>query len=145
MSQKIELVKTHANAIIPEFKTDNAVGADLYSVESVTIPVGKVKQVKTGITCAFIPTNLEIQVRSRSGMAFKDNVFVLNSPGTVDPDYRGEIGVILANLGEKDFVVNVGDRIAQLVANDVPLVEYVEVKEIKPTERGDGGFGSTGK
>lgn len=142
--QTVYVKKLNEDAKIPEYMSENAVGADVNSIENVIIPVGKVKLVKTGLAPE-IPNNLEIQVRSRSGLAAKNGVFVLNSPGTIDPDYTGEIGVILANFGEKDFEVKKGDRIAQLVISEKPLAQFKEkIGDLKETERGSGGFGHTG-
>jgi len=142
--QIVYLKKLNEDAKIPKYMSENAVGADVTSIENVIIPVGKVKLVKTGLAPE-IPNNLEIQVRSRSGLAAKNGVFVLNSPGTIDPDYTGEIGVILANFGEKDFEVKKGDRIAQLVISEKPLAQFKEkIGDLKETERGSGGFGHTG-
>mgnify|MGYP000909206009 FL=1 len=142
--QTVYVKKLNEDAKIPEYMSENAVGADVTSIENVIIPVGKVKLVKTGLAPE-IPNNLEIQVRSRSGLAAKNGVFVLNSPGTIDPDYTGEIGVILANFGEKDFEVKKGDRIAQLVISEKPLAQFKEkIGDLKETERGSGGFGHTG-
>lgn len=143
--QTVYVKKLNEDAKIPEYMSENAVGADVTSIENVIIQVGKVKLVKTGLATE-IPNNLEIQVRSRSGLAAKNGVFVLNSPGTIDPDYTGEIGVILANFGEKDFEVKKGDRIAQLVISEKPLVQFKEkIGDLKETERGSSGFGHTGK
>jgi len=142
--QTVYVKKLNEDAKIPKYMSENAVGADVTSIENVIIPVGKVKLVKTGLAPE-IPNNLEIQVRSRSGLAAKNGVFVLNSPGTIDPDYTGEIGVILANFGEKDFEVKKGDRIAQLVISEKPLAQFKEkIGDLKETERGSGGFGHTG-
>jgi dUTP pyrophosphatase len=142
--QIVYLKKLNEDAKIPEYMSENAVGADVTSIENVIVPVGKIKLVKTGLAPE-IPNNLEIQVRSRSGLAAKNGVFVLNSPGTIDPDYTGEIGVILANFGEKDFEVKKGDRIAQLVISEKPLAQFKEkIGDLKETERGSGGFGHTG-
>lgn len=142
--QIVYLKKLNEDAKIPKYMSENAVGADVTSIENVIVPVGKIKLVKTGLAPE-IPNNLEIQVRSRSGLAAKNGVFVLNSPGTIDPDYTGEIGVILANFGEKDFEVKKGDRIAQLVISEKPLAQFKEkIGDLKETERGSGGFGHTG-
>ena len=100
--------------------------------------------VPTGFSVA-IPKNYEIQIRPRSGLAAKKSITVLNTPGTVDSDYRGEIKIILINLGEKKFVVNSGDRIAQMVVSPVIKAKLKEIKKLPNTKRGKGGFGSTGK
>jgi dUTP pyrophosphatase len=109
----------------------------------VEIPAGRVVLVPTGLALA-IPVGFEGQVRARSGLALKHGIAVLNGPGTIDSDYRGPLGVILANLGSAPFVVDDGDRIAQIVFARVPRVELEEVSELPATERGEGGFGHTG-
>ena len=117
---------------------------DVRSVQALTIQPGRRALVKTGLV-AEIPSGYEIQVRPRSGLAFKHGVTVLNSPGTVDSGYRGEIGVILVNFGDEPFPVSVGDRIAQLVVSPVTQAEISETSDVSSSERGEGGFGSTGK
>ena len=133
-------------AVIPEYKTAGAAGADLYAlVESpVTIPAGKFAMIPTGLFFE-IPEGSEIQIRPRSGLAAKNGVTVLNTPGTIDSDYRGEIKIILVNLSDKDFVVNNGERIAQMVIAPVTQASFTIVDQLSDTERGTGGFGSTGK
>lgn len=133
-------------AVIPEYKTAGAAGADLYAlVESpVTIPAGKFAMIPTGLFFE-IPEGYEIQIRPRSGLAAKNGVTVLNTPGTIDSDYRGEIKIILVNLSDKDFVVNNGERIAQMVIAPVTQASFTIVDQLSDTERGTGGFGSTGK
>jgi dUTP pyrophosphatase len=129
---------------VPEYAHEGDSGFDLRAIEDVDIPAGGVKLVSTGIKVA-IPKGYEIQVRSRSGLAAKKQVFVLNSPGTVDAPYRGVIGVILANFGVNPFHVQKGDRIAQGVLCPVEIAEFVVVPELPDlTSRGSGGFGSTG-
>jgi dUTP pyrophosphatase len=122
-----------------------ASGADLHAAldEAVSIRPGAFALIPTGIAIA-VPRGHEAQVRSRSGLAARNGVFVLNSPGTIDADYRGEIGIILANLGSEPFTVKRGDRIAQIVVSRVSEVEWVETKELAGTRRQDGGFGHTG-
>ena len=133
-------------AVIPEYKTAGAAGADLYAlVESpVTIPAGKFAMIPTGLFFE-IPEGYEIQIRPRSGLAAKNGVTVLNTPGTIDSDYRGEIKIILVNLSDKGFVVNNGERIAQMVIAPVTQASFTIVDQLSDTERGTGGFGSTGK
>lgn len=116
---------------------------DIRSVDALTIPVGKRALVHTGLIVN-LPLGFEAQVRPRSGLALKSGVTVLNTPGTIDAGYRGEIGVILINLGDADFEVKVGDRIAQIVIAPVTQPTIVEATEIDETDRGAGGFGSTG-
>lgn len=132
-------------AIIPEYKTAGAAGADIcaYVAEPITIPAGKFAMVPTGLFFE-IPMGYEVQIRPRSGLAAKNGVTVLNTPGTIDSDYRGEIKIILINLSDKDFVINNGDRVAQMVIAPVTQGTFEIVKELSETERGTGGFGSTG-
>lgn len=132
-------------AVIPEYKTAGAAGADIcaFVKEPVTIPAGKYAMVPTGLFFE-IPMGYEVQIRPRSGLAAKNGVTVLNTPGTIDSDYRGEIKIILINLGDKDFVINNGDRIAQMVIAPVTQGTFEIVTELSETERGTGGFGSTG-
>lgn len=135
--------RAHELAQVPEYKTAGASGMDVRSVEDLVLKAGEFKIVSTGLIPQ-IPEGYEIQVRPRSGLAAKNGVTVLNTPGTVDADYTGVIGVILINHSKEDFQINVGDRIAQLVLCRVQQAKIVEVHEIKETERGAGGFGSTG-
>lgn len=130
---------------LPRYMSLQAAGMDLMAniKDSVLIKCGKCKIISTGIEIA-LPPGYEAQVRPRSGLSFKYGITVLNSPGTIDADYRGEINIVLINLGEKDFTVNRGDRVAQLVVNKVEQAELVEVGELPKTERGSNGFGSTG-
>ncbi len=118
-------------------------GYDVSAVEEVVIPAGKWKIVKTGLAVE-LPEAMELQVRSRSGLALKHGVFCLNAPGTVDSGYRNEIGVILANLGEEDFTVRPGDRVAQFIFQTPKHPDMSEVEELNGSDRGMGGFGSTG-
>lgn len=138
-------VITNPGAVVPEYKTAGAAGADICAlVEApVTIPAGKYAMIPTGLFFE-IPEGYEVQVRPRSGLAAKNGVTVLNTPGTIDSDYRGEIKVILINLGEKDFVINSGDRIAQMVIAPVTQASFEITDSLSDTERGAGGFGSTG-
>ncbi len=132
-------------AIIPEYKTSGAAGADLCALleSPLTIPAGKFAMVPTGLFFE-IPEGYEIQVRPRSGLAAKNGVTVLNTPGTIDSDYRGEVKVILINLGEADFTINAGDRIAQMIISPVTQADFTVTDSLSETERGAGGFGSTG-
>ena len=144
MTDVIVKVKRLTNtAKLPKFANKYAVGADLYADEDAIITPNGYSLVKTGIAIE-LDENYEAQIRSRSGLASKHRVFVLNSPGTIDPDYRGEIIVILYNASPNLFKVNKGDRIAQLVIKKRYNVQFVEVEELSNTERGDKGFGSTG-
>lgn len=130
---------------VPSYETSGAAGADVRAFlnEPVVIPVGKRAMIPTGLFFA-IPEGFEIQVRPRSGLAAKNGVTVLNTPGTIDSDYRGEVKVILINLGDADFTVNNGDRIAQLIVAPVTQGIFVKTDKLDKTERGAGGFGSTG-
>lgn len=130
---------------LPEYMSDGASGMDLPAAvrEPVTIPPGEVVHVPTGIAVE-VPPGHEGQVRSRSGLALRHGVFVLNGPGTVDSDYRGEVGVVLANFGREAFVVRRGDRVAQLVIAEVSRAEWVESEDLRPSARQEGGFGHTG-
>ena len=139
-------VKALEGVSIPEYKTAGAAGADVCAfVDSpVELKPGEKALIGTGLFFA-IPDGYEIQVRPRSGLAAKNGVTVLNTPGTIDSDYRGELKVILINLGKETFTVNKGDRIAQIVAAPVTRSQFNSVETLDETERGVGGFGSTGK
>lgn len=128
---------------LPAYATSGAAGMDVVSAEEVTIPPGARHAVATGLALA-IPQGYEIQVRPRSGLALKHGVTVPNTPGTIDSDYRGELKVILINHGTEPFAIARGDRVAQLVLAPVVQAAWEEVEELDATERGEGGFGSTG-
>lgn len=131
-------------AQMPRQATPESAGADLCSSESMTIYPNDIRLVHTGLQMD-IPKGYHVEVRSRSGLALREGVFVLNSPGTVDSDYTGEIGVILCNAGKEPFNIDVGDRIAQMVVIHHEVPSFTLVNEIqKDTERGSGGFGHTG-
>ncbi len=131
---------------LPSYETDASAGMDLRANidESITLKPLERTIVKTGLFIA-LPIGFEAQVRPRSGLAAKNGITVLNAPGTVDADYRGEIGVILVNLSNEDFVINDGERIAQLVIAKHERAHWEEVEVLSETKRGAGGFGSTGK
>jgi len=131
------------STIIPRYQTADASGVDLHSAQDITIKPGNFQMVDTGIAIE-MPKGLEAQVRPRSGLAAKWGIGVLNSPGTIDADYRGEIKVILFNFSKKPFKINKGDRIAQLVFSKVTRVALKEHKSLSKTTRGAGGFGHTG-
>ena len=135
--------RIHPDAVLPAYAHPSDAGMDIRSVADIVIPRGGRALVPTGLV-AIIPPMHEIQVRPRSGLALKHGVTVLNTPGTIDSGYRGEIGVILANFGDKDFSVVKGDKVAQLVFAPVVQPEVVETDTIDETDRGAGGFGSTG-
>ena len=136
----------HAEGLeLPAYETTGSAGMDLRAaVEApVTLPPGERGLVPTGLSMA-IPQGYEAQIRPRSGLALKSGITCLNTPGTIDADYRGEVGVILINLGAEAFVINRGDRIAQMVIAPVTQAELIEVNELDDTARGSGGFGSSG-
>ena len=130
---------------LPAYQSQGAAGMDLRAAvdEPLRIAPGGIAMVPTGLRIA-LPIGCEAQVRPRSGLALTHGITVLNSPGTIDADYRGPVHVILANLGEKPFTVQRGDRIAQMVVAKVERIEWVEVKTVSATSRGEGGFGHTG-
>lgn len=142
-SVEIKFLKLDNAAKIPIYASDEAAGFDFYALNSCVIKSGEVALISTGLSVE-MPSGYEIQVRSRSGLALKHNIVVLNSPGTIDSDYRGELKIILMNFGKSDFCVNSGDRIAQGVVNMLPKVTILEVDSINETKRGSGGFGSSG-
>lgn len=132
-------------AVVPEYKTAGAAGADVcaFIKKPVTLGVGKRSIIPTGLFFE-IPEGYEIQVRPRSGLAAKNGVTVLNTPGTIDSDYRGELKIILINLGDEDFVINNGERIAQIIISPVVQADFQLADSLSSTERGACGFGSTG-
>ncbi len=129
---------------LPSYASAGAAGMDVVAAESLTLRAGARAAVATGFAIA-IPDGWEVQVRPRSGLALHHGITCLNSPGTIDSDYRGEVKVILANLGQEDFAVKRGERIAQLVPQRVTRADLAEVASLSATERGAGGFGSTGR
>ena len=143
---KLLIKKLHKNIILPEYKTDGSSGMDLMANVEQTVKIlpGEKKIISTGIMVA-IPEQYEIQIRPRSGLAAKNGISVLNTPGTIDSDYRGEIKVILINLGKDIFQINKNDRIAQMIICPIIKVELKEVESLPKTIRGGGGFGSTDK
>lgn len=146
-SQKVEVrvkrLNHGAGLDLPAYATSGAAGMDICAAESLNLRAGKRHAIATGFAFA-IPDGYEVQVRPRSGLALKHGITCLNTPGTIDSDYRGEVKVILANLGEDDFMINKGDRIAQIVVAPVTHGHLVEVDDLDKTVRGAGGFGSTG-
>lgn len=144
MSNQVKFKRLHPEAVVPEYQTPGSAGADLHSVENVGLAPGQTRLVDLGFSVS-IPQGYEIQVRARSGLAIKHGVTILNSPGTVDSDYRGPMRVILSNFGPKTFFVNKGDRIAQMVLAKVSRAVFTVVNELDSTARGEGGFGSTGR
>jgi len=129
---------------LPTYASEHAAGLDIVAAESLTLAPGRRHAVETGFAIA-IPHGYEVQVRPRSGLAFKRGITVVNTPGTIDSDYRGEVKVILANLGQEPFEIVRGERIAQLVPAPVQRARFEEVEDLDDTARGAGGFGSTGR
>lgn len=143
---KIRRLPGNADVPLPAYQSQDAVGMDLHA--AVTEPVTVAPGAVAGIPCGFamaLPPGYEAQVRPRSGLAAKNAVSLANPPGTIDPDYRGEVKVLLINHGKEPFVVTRGMRIAQMVVMPVPRVSWAEVSELPATARGEGGFGHTGR
>ena len=143
---KVLIKKLSHKAQIPIYKTEGSSGMDLMALteDKIVIKPNKSAIVPTGLSVA-IPNDTEIQIRPRSGLAAKSSISVLNTPGTIDSDYMGELKVILFNHGDKEFIINNGDRIAQMVLVPILKVQFEEVQDLPETIRGSGGFGSTGK
>jgi len=143
---KVLIKKLHPNVEIPTYKTKGASGMDLMAFieKPIKLPPNNSCLVPTGISIAF-SKDFEIQIRPRSGLSAKNNITVLNTPGTIDSDYRGEIKVILFNHGKNDFIINNKDRVAQMILTPTIKVDFEEVDNLPDTLRGEGGFGSTGK
>lgn len=145
MNLYIKRLETAKDLPLPKFMTSGSAGMDLYAnvKENLVIEKGSIKLVPTGISIS-LPEGYEAQIRPRSGLAIKYGISLVNTPGTIDSDYRGEIKVIMINFGDKPFVVKRGDRIAQMVINKIEIPNIIETKELDDTNRGLGGFGSTG-
>ena len=143
---KVLIKKLFPEVQLPSYKTSGASGMDLMAFikSSITVKPKTSCLIPTGLSVAF-SKDYEVQIRPRSGLAAKNNISVLNTPGTIDSDYRGEIKVIIYNHGNKDFLVNNGDRIAQMILTPVVKMELEEANDLPETIRGEGGFGSTGK
>ena len=143
---KVLIKKLSSSVKLPVYKTNGASGMDLMAFisEPIIVKPRSSSLVPTGISVAF-SEEFEIQIRPRSGLAAKNNISVLNTPGTIDSDYRGEIKVIIFNHGNKEFIVNNNDRIAQMILTPIVKMELEEVESLPETNRGEGGFGSTGK
>lgn len=149
--KKIDLLvkrisESYKDIPLPNYATEGSSGMDVRAAieNSIVIPIGKVALIPTNLSVE-IPIGYEIQVRPRSGLAAKNGIGVLNSPGTIDSDYRGEVKIILFNFGSEDFVINRGDRIAQLIIAEVIQAKIVESENLNNSDRGEGGFGHTGK
>ena len=143
---KVLIKKLNSSVQLPSYKTNGASGMDLMAFleKPINLKPGKSCIIPTGLSVAF-SAEYEIQIRPRSGLAAKNNISVLNTPGTIDSDYRGEIKIILINLGTKNFIINNKDRVAQMVLTPIVKMELEEKNELPETIRGKGGFGSTGK
>ncbi len=143
---KIFIKKLKPSVQLPSYKTNGASGMDLMAFidKPIELKPGKSCLVPTGLSVAF-SKEYEIQIRPRSGLAAKNNITVLNTPGTIDSDYRGELKIILFNHGNENFIINNNDRIAQMVLTPIIKMELEETKDLPKTIRGEGGFGSTGK
>ena len=143
---KVLIKKLASSVQLPTYKTSGASGMDLmaFIAEPIILKPQSSCLVPTGISIAF-SEEFEIQIRPRSGLAAKNNISVLNTPGTIDSDYRGEIKVIIFNHGNKEFIINNNDRIAQMILTPVVKIELEEIESLPETIRGEGGFGSTGK
>ena len=143
---KVLIKKLNPSVQLPSYKTSGASGMDLMAFleEPIELKPGKSCLVPTGLSVAF-SKEYEIQIRPRSGLAAKNNISVLNTPGTIDSDYRGELKIILFNHSSKNFMINNKDRVAQMVLNPIIKMELEETNELPETVRGEGGFGSTGK
>ena len=143
---KVLIKKLDPTAELPDYKTDGASGMDLKALvkEPINLKPNSSCLVSTGLAVAF-SNDYEIQIRPRSGLAAKNNISVLNTPGTIDSDYRGEIKIILFNHGSENFIINNKDRVAQMVLTPIIKMELEETNELPDSIRGDGGFGSTGK
>ena len=143
---KVLIKKLNSSVQLPSYKSNGASGMDLMAFidKSINLKPGTSCLVPTGLSVAF-PKEYEIQIRPRSGLAAKNNISVLNTPGTIDSDYRGEIKIILFNHGSENFIINNKDRVAQMILTPIIKMELEETKELPESIRGDGGFGSTGK
>ena len=143
---KVLIKKLNSSVELPSYKTNGASGMDLMAFieKPINLKPGKSCLVPTGLTVAF-PEEYEIQIRPRSGLAAKNNITVLNTPGTIDSDYRGELKIILFNHGSENFIINNNDRVAQMVLTPIKKIELEETNELPTSLRGKGGFGSTGK
>ena len=143
---KLRIKNTAKDLELPKYETEKAAGVDLRAAveETTTLQPGEQKLIKTGLHIA-LPDGYEAQVRPRSGLAYKHGISIVNTPGTIDADYRGEIGIILINHGKEPFEIKRGERIAQMIINKVAQADFELVDELDETGRGEGGFGHTGK
>ena len=141
---KLKIKRLNSDAMIPAYQSELAAGVDLHSIEEHILEPMERKLIKTGLAFE-IEEGYEVQIRPRSGLAFKHGITVLNSPGTIDADYRGEIMVLLINLSNEFYAIKKGERIAQAVIAPVVQAKIMEVEELSDTKRGEKGFGSTGR
>lgn len=143
MSETLLVKRLREGAVIPSYQTEGAAGFDLHSAEGIIIEGGETAIIKTGL--AFdIPKGFEMQIRPRSGISFKTPLIMKNGPGTIDSDYRGEVGIIMHNLSSEPFEVKAGERMAQGIVSPVVMVAFCEVEELSESARGTNGYGSTG-
>jgi dUTP pyrophosphatase len=140
---ELKVKKIHEDAKIPSYAHEGDAGMDLYSVQNELLEAGETKLIATGLKIA-VPKGFEAQIRPKSGLAANHKITVLNAPGTIDSGYRGEVKVILCNLGKKEFKIEKGKKIAQMVLNKIEEAVIEEVEELDETSRNEGGFGSTG-
>ena len=143
MSIEIKIKKTHRDAILPKYAHEGDGGMDLFSLENYLIKAGERKLIETGLQVE-IPRGYEMQIRPKSGLTLKYGITVLNTPGTIDSGYRGDVGVIVINHDKEDYEVKKGQKIAQAVINKIERVSIIESENLSNTKRGEGGFGSTG-
>ena len=141
MNQKMNILKLSRNAVMPKRATDGSAGFDLSTIEGGWLPVGQTRAFKTGLAFE-IPNGFEMVIRPRSGISLKTNLLVMI--GTIDADYRGNVAIIVKNIGTKDYYVQRGTRLAQAVFHKVEFFDFVEANELSATDRGTGGFGHTG-
>ena len=143
---KILIKRLNSKVKLPEYKTIGSSGLDIMASteKPIIVAPNSSELIPTGLSIA-VPNDLEVQIRPRSGLAVKNNIGILNSPGTIDSDYRGELKIILFNHGKKEFVVNNNDRVAQMILSPILKMEFEEVDVLPESIRGSGGFGSTGK
>lgn len=141
----LEFVRLHKKAILPQYQTDGAAAADIHACldEPIVLQPMERQMIPTGLAMA-IPVGYEVQIRARSGLSIKHGIAMVNGVGTIDSDYRGEVGVLVVNLGQKAFTVEPGMRIAQMVLSKYEHISWQEVQALDETRRGGGGFGSTG-
>ena len=140
---KLKIKKLKSSAIVPSYAHPGDAGMDLFSTEDYLLKPGERVLVSTGISTEF-EEGYELQIRPRSGLALKKGISIVNSPGTIDAGYRGELGVILINHGSEDFEIKVGNKVAQMIFNKFEIAEIEEVEELNESVRGEGAFGSTG-